>query len=320
MYKQEELLSHLYDPSKIVANVHHMFKSKLLDKGLDFKVDLPIQPILVCGDKYKLTLVLINTVSNAIKFTHSGGISVSLHQQVEGENVTLYFKVTDSGIGIKKQELSKLFQPFSQANARIFAQYGGSGLGLQLCKKLVNLMGGDINLVSDGNGAVCSFHVVCKKTQLAEGSAVSATVNEIRTGTHTEVGKKRKRILIVEDNAINQKLLRRVLETENYPNECANNGKEAVEKVLSSVNTENAFQVVLMDLEMPIMNGLEATKKIREFEKHHPDVEPLLIIGVSANARESHMLSATEIGMNAYVTKPFQKKDIIDSIEVTLRC
>jgi len=314
--KQDELQVDLFDPSKMITNVQQMFKAKLKDKGIYLQIDLPDLPVFVRGDKYKLTLVLINILSNSIKFTHSGGITISLRHHITDDDVTLQFSVKDTGIGINPQELNTLFQPFSQANGSIFSKYGGSGLGLQLCKKLVNLMGGDIKLESSGVGSTCTFHVACKKSETEdEMSTSNSSDDDVANHLPERNTEKKKRILIVEDNPINQKLLQRILKTENYPTESANNGKEAVEKVISSANTENAFQVVLMDLEMPIMNGMEATKKVREFEKENPKVDPLIIIGVSANAREGHQKGATDIGMNSYVTKPFQKRDIIAAIE-----
>lgn len=324
--KQEQLQNVTFNPREIVEKVVSMFKARISEKELYIRADVPQVALSLWGDKYRLTQVVINLVSNAIKFTHTGGITISLQQEIQStsneQRAVLHFKVEDTGIGLSEEEIPKLFKPFSQANSSTFTKYGGSGLGLQLCQKMVKLMGGDIQLTSKGvqAGTTCTFHVVCKIQNSTPSEELSPPKQQqpVRKSSSLKSLKpEQTRVLITEDNTINQLLLRRILEQEKFITDIANNGKEALEKIISTYGSSKAFQIVLMDLEMPIMNGFEATRKIRQFEAENNVQNALFIVGVSANARDTFSKSALDTGMDCYITKPFQKKDILNVLQFT---
>ncbi|PRP79937.1 putative PAS/PAC sensor protein [Planoprotostelium fungivorum] len=324
----------VFKPADIIDKVGLMYKAKLMERGLTYTPEISDPELQAIGDPQRLSQALINIISNSVKFMHKGGLTVSCHHEMmEADQVKLIFTVKDTGIGMTEQEMSKLFQPFSQANSTIFSKYGGSGLGLKITKEIIEMMGGTIGITSQkGVGSSCFFNVTCRvppfestkrkrpsfANQLQTSSSSSSPQrNEIeeRPAKRSNVTKK---ILIVEDNMINQKLLKKILESQGYSTELADNGQEAFDKARSVYASGRSFYAILMDFEMPIMNGVEATKKIREFEQQQK-CDPTLIIGVSANARETHMQTAKAIGMNVYITKPFQKNDIFDAIENTPR-
>mmetsp|Transcript_27976 Transcript_27976/g.39424 ORF Transcript_27976/g.39424 Transcript_27976/m.39424 type:complete len:347 (+) Transcript_27976:2-1042(+) len=320
MEKQDKSLQNVtFNPCDITEKVLAMFKAKTKEKSMYLKTLLPQECGLIMGDAYRVTQVLINLVSNAIKFTVEGGITISLEIEQREDNVNLNFAITDTGIGMTEEEQQKLFRPFSQANPTTNAKYGGSGLGLAISKELVELMGGSITLESKpGSGTTFRFNVVCHPATVdANNVATKRKVQELEepSNNHNNKIARKTRALIVDDNVINQNLMKRILDREGYTTEVANNGKEALEKVTNTFGTPQAFEIILMDLEMPIMNGIEATQKIRAFEKQQNTKNPTLIVGVSANAREYHSQNAIEIGMNSYITKPFQKKDILSAIQ-----
>ncbi|PRP89578.1 ATP-binding protein [Planoprotostelium fungivorum] len=320
----------VFKPMQVVDKVALMYKAKLLEKGLTFTVDVPSEDVVCIGDPYRLTQVLINIVSNSIKFMDKGGITIRYRSAVEGDKIRLDFTVKDTGIGLSEQEIARLFQPFTQANSNIYTKYGGSGLGLKISKEIIELMDGRIYLESQkesiGVGTDCHFHITCAPASKAESSPNIVTASRKRLNTsrealQTEAMKRaktqhqqRRHILIVEDNVINQKLMKKILETDGYMTDLADNGREAFEKVRNAYGSGQAYDAILMDFEMPIMNGIEATQKIRQFEVEN-NMSPVPIIGVSANARDTHAQTAQGIGMNCYITKPFQKKDIFDAIE-----
>eukprot|EP01117_Protostelium_nocturnum_P014188 TRINITY_DN5371_c0_g1_i1.p1 TRINITY_DN5371_c0_g1~~TRINITY_DN5371_c0_g1_i1.p1 ORF type:complete len:1974 (+),score=480.18 TRINITY_DN5371_c0_g1_i1:111-6032(+) len=324
-----------FRPSDVVEKVGLMYKARLLEKGLYFNSIPQGEEVSAMGDPHRLSQVLINIVSNSIKFMEKGGITIEYRSEVKEDKVTLSFVVKDTGIGLTEAEIAKLFKPFAQANSNIYTKYGGSGLGLKISKEIIELMGGNISLESvKGVGTSCKFHIVCQKAPVQDSknskkrhasqmennnmnyspvlSNQAAHPNKIVA--HNNAPKNR-RILVVEDNSINQKLMKRILESEGYSTDVADNGKEAYEKVRCSYGTTHQYYAILMDMEMPVMNGVESTQKIRQYETENNISNCIPIIGVSANARDTHSQTAIGVGMNSYITKPFQKKDIFDAIE-----
>eukprot|EP01117_Protostelium_nocturnum_P017073 TRINITY_DN6882_c0_g1_i1.p1 TRINITY_DN6882_c0_g1~~TRINITY_DN6882_c0_g1_i1.p1 ORF type:complete len:805 (+),score=309.40 TRINITY_DN6882_c0_g1_i1:160-2415(+) len=331
MVNRKIQLNHvLFNPKEIVAKVGLMYKAKFKEKSLDFFTKFPEKEVFVMGDPQRLTQILVNIVSNAIKFVEVGGITIEFYHTIEEDDLILHFAVRDTGIGMTDEEISKLFKPFTQANSSIQSRYGGSGLGLKISKEIIEEMGGTVRLESEkGVGTSCFFTVICK----TPGTNISETLKRKRERfslTEPEETPSTKRvqlrtslqghILVVEDNRINQKLLQKILEGGGYTSEVAHNGKEAYDLVVSSFKEDKTspFQAILMDFEMPVMTGIEATQKIRQFEDSN-SIPHIPIIGVSANAREAHSELAYSIGMNSYLTKPFQKQDIFTAIQTTKR-
>ncbi|PRP77121.1 ATP-binding protein [Planoprotostelium fungivorum] len=305
--------------------------NKAMEKDIFIQLDIPEedQNCVVTGDSHRISQILINLLSNCLKFTHQGGVTISMKLEDRGtDQVAVHFCVKDTGIGLTEQEIGRLFKPFSQANETTYSMYGGSGLGLKISQEIAHTMGGDIRVESDyGVGSSFIFHVLCGKS--TKEAAINWRKRKIDcvdelSGTNardSELHKRTKRggkILVVEDNNINQKLMKKILEMEGYMVEVASNGKEALDMVVNFYEKERKqYMTVFMDMEMPIMNGLISTKAIRDFEQSVAIARPVKIIGVSANARDTYSLQAIHCGMNNYITKPFQRQDIISSIEET---
>jgi len=259
------------------------------------KID-PEIPRLFFGDSLRLGQVLTNLGNNAVKFSHEGG-TVTLRARLLEEDAThavVEFAVEDEGIGISGADQEKLFHAFSQVDNSATRRFGGTGLGLMISKKIVGMMGGEVWLESaEGRGSTFFFTARLEK---AAGEHLEALV---QTGSDA-VGAARallegKRILVVEDNDMNQELIRELLAKNRVDLSMAANGKEAVDMVL-----EGAFDAVLMDCHMPVMDGYEATRAIRRDARF----ENLPIIALTASVMTEDVHKAIETGMNDHIAKP----------------
>jgi PAS domain S-box-containing protein len=315
------LLLKPFKPKIIIEEVIFLFMPQLKTKQLDLIVDLPKHAIAIKGDPERFKMVLINLVSNAIKFTEKGHIKISLQtQMVDSTHMELIIRVEDTGIGMTPEEQSRLFQQFSRP---LSSQYEGSGLGLAISKKLLDLMGGTIQGHSvKGQGSIFTIHLTCeivgleeKISPLPHGEAPSPLPILLPVSKH---------ILVVEDNTVNQKILRRQLEAVGYTCTVADNGQKSIEAIgaLAAVETSEQwnplkFDLILMDLEMPVMGGIEATGLIRKKEKQL-GVPPIPIIGLSAYAEEVYGEKAKQAGMDAYNTKPYRREELLKTIQSLL--
>ncbi|KAL0488331.1 hypothetical protein AKO1_008793 [Acrasis kona] len=308
-----------------------MFESEMINRSLRLDIDIDKQAdIMVMGDAGRVSQVLINLISNAIKFTQSHGkVTISLHVMddpitKDTDNVSLKVTVADTGVGMEPHELERIFNRFVQANHRTYSEYGGSGLGLFISKNLIELMGGSITADSVKNKGTCfCFALRCEKVPInAELAAVvpvkekkSVFINDHKTTVVSiPIRKISAYILIVEDNLINQKVLVNIVKNEGHTYKVANDGLEAVELFKQF---GDKFDLCFMDLEMPNMNGHDACKNIRQMEIAR-NLSPMPIVGLSGNAREEHMHRALESGMDFYIPKPYQKKEIYDIIETIM--
>lgn len=263
------------------------------------------------ADKGKINQILLNLIGNAIKFTPERG-KVSVEIDLNPVDDYLYYlsvSVTDTGIGISADHLEHLSDPFYQVESSNTRAYQGTGLGLAIAKKIVELMGGEMEIKSEvGKGSVFSFSVIVKKV---EGSVVRQETNELTWKDIREMGTEFPlRILLAEDNDVNLQLMTLMFQQLGFEFEVAQNGQDAVEKVKN-----NDFDVVLMDVQMPLLNGLEATRQIRKLEGK----DNLVIIGLSANVFEEDQKKALESGMNDYLTKPIRLASLADRLEFYYR-
>lgn len=274
-------------------------KGLYLEKELLSEIDVRLY-----GDIGKIRQVLINLVGNAIKFTAQGGVGIqtALRRSTEDSQAQLLFRVKDTGIGIARHQLRELFKPFTQADASISRQYGGTGLGLTISKKLALLMKGQIEVESKvGEGTVFSFRVPVLIRPLTEGK------EEVEEKEALLKERFPLRILLVEDHPINQKLMQIMLQRFGYAVDLAQDGREAVHLL-----QQHIYDLVFMDIQMPIMDGLEATRKIRT--GLGPKRQPV-IIAMTANALQEDREKCMDAGMDDFMVKPI-KLDMVEKIIV----
>lgn len=254
-------------------------------------------PQMVIGDPTRLRQILINLIGNAIKFTKQGCITLHIElQTLADQPPRLKFRVQDTGIGIPQEKLESIFEAFAQADISTTRHYGGTGLGLTITQRLVNLMGGRLLVQSQvGVGSAFEFDLPFEKAAQPEASPT--------TPVPTHPALPSLSILVVEDHPINQLLASRMLEKWGHRVTLADNGQEALDRL--STHSES-FDLVLMDMQMPIMGGLEATAKIRQM----PPFRDLPIVAMTANAMLGDREMCLEAGMNDYLSKPILAKDL----------
>lgn len=284
---------------EVLKNMRNLMRIKVEEKGILLSIDMNhAVPDILIGDSLRISQILINLTNNAVKFTPEGGsVDVCVDvKEVTGFDVILHFSIIDTGIGLSAKQQRKLFQPFSQADNSTTRQYGGTGLGLAISRQLVKLMGGDIWLDSQINeGSTFHFTIKVKKpTDIKLEEIFNAGKEQVKIDDIVDI-MKGARILLVEDNEINQELAFELLDFNDITVLAANNGKEALE-----ILEQQAFDCVLMDCQMPVMDGYEATLKIREQEKYNN----LPIIAMTANAMKQDVEKVLAVGMNDHIPKP----------------
>ena len=265
-------------------------------------------PDFLVGDPLRIGQVLNNILSNGIKFTERGGVKVGCRLlKTDRGSATIRIDISDTGIGISEEQLAKLFQPFTQADASITRQFGGTGLGLAISRSLLGLMGGSLDVSSEpGIGSTFSltvpFPIAVGVTELLD-DGIPTTEDFERLDLQEKV------ILIAEDNMINQTILEELVSPSKARLILAENGREAVEAV-----RRGKVDLILMDMQMPIMDGLQATKAIRQM----PEWDGLPIIAVSANAMKEDREEGLAAGMNGYITKPIEIKQLYETLKTWL--
>jgi signal transduction histidine kinase len=283
-----------FDIKKLTDTIYHLINFKAVEKGIEFNVELDKDiPDNLLGDSFRLNQILMNLVNNAVKFTHKGSVSLSVKcLEKNNQYVSLFFTVKDTGIGISKDAQKKLFKEFTQSDRSTTRQYGGTGLGLAISKNLTNLMGGKINLESEPRvGSKFMFEL-----------KFGYKDKEVDMFKNENVGiPKQLSILVAEDNPINQKVAILTLRHMGLQCDVAKNGLEAFE-----MHKENNYQVILMDMQMPVLDGLNATQKIRKFEADHPEIDKTFIIALTANAFVEDKQTCLNAGMNEFISKPFK--------------
>jgi len=265
-----------------------------------------IPDLYLIGDPVRVRQILLNFISNAIKFTHEGGIeiTVSKEQQVE-KNITLKFAVKDTGIGITKENQDKLFKSFSQADSSTTRKYGGTGLGLAISKKLAELMKGKIGFVSEEYEGSTFWFTACFQEA---GSQEFLDMIDQATVSNQLYFDTSRHVLLAEDNIPNQKVGLHLLKTIGLTADVVNNGKEAI-----SALKNRSYDIVLMDMQMPEIDGIEATKIIRDAASgiENPNIP---IIALTANATAEDKQKCLDAGMNDFITKPIIRKELFSKI------
>lgn len=277
---------------------HYQAKKKELK--LNYEIDKNIESIC-CGDSFRIKQILNNFISNSIKFTHEGCITIIVNQlniEIDGK-IFVYFSVKDTGIGIAKSSYEKLFYSFSQVNSSTTREYGGTGLGLAISKQLVNLMGGEIGVESIPNKGSTFWFTI--PLEFLERNRKLTSKKQHNHPQKIIVNPQSIHILIAEDNRVNQKIISKVITRLGYPYILVNNGIECLEMLKNQ-----EFDLIFMDCQMPLLDGYETTKKIRNTEVN----KELIIIGLTAFAMEGDREKCLQAGMNDYLTKPFTLEQI----------
>jgi signal transduction histidine kinase/ActR/RegA family two-component response regulator len=299
-----ELEQEPFSVNELVKNVHTMMQFKAEEKGLELLKDIPSENLYVNGDATRLRQILINLIGNAIKFTENGLVTTSVKSEQVGEKLNLHFCVSDTGIGIEQSNVDKIFESFEQAYTDTSRKFGGTGLGLSISKKLVELHNGKIWVESE-KGKGSQFHFIIPYAAAESGTEVKPTEDYSNNIADAIKGI---RILLVEDNAFNIVVATEELEDaiEGVYVEVAENGLIAVEKLKSS-----AFDVILMDIQMPVMNGFEATKVIRSLDSEKAQIP---IIAMTANVLKEEVDLCYLAGMNDFIGKPFDTEELLQKI------
>jgi len=297
-----ELVEEAFSLSEALREVAGMIRPRCVEKEIDFITNHDQLPVLgVLGDRLHLKQVFINLLGNAVKFTPEKG-TISFEAAMTGEDaeyVAVTFMVRDSGIGMDRQQMGKLFQAFEQGDASVTVNYGGSGLGLSISQGIIGQMGGKIELESEkGRGSQFYFSLRFKKAELREAgpSAAGQQIPEYHG----------KRLLLVEDVAINRLIIQKLLKETGVEIAEAVNGQIACEMIAAA--DEHYYDLVLMDIQMPVMDGYEATQKIRGMGRQ--DVKTLPIIALSANAYKEDMEKSRALGMDDHLSKPIEMAEV----------
>ncbi|NCA75259.1 MAG: response regulator [Alphaproteobacteria bacterium] len=303
-----ELNFHPFLLSRVMEDIDLMIRHKAQEKALGFTIETAESvPDALCGDSKRLRQVLINLIQNALKFTEKGAIKVLIGvEQFTGNKVELRFEVRDTGIGIPEEALDSLFQVFSRVRQEKTKMIAGTGLGLSICKKITTMLGGSIGVKSKqgiGSGFWFILPFSLTSTGIEQAPGIPVQDSESFDG---------KTVLVAEDNLINQRVVAYQLHKMGFLIEMASDGIEAYEKY-----RENKYDLIILDIQMPGMDGYQVARAIREREKNGPVRSR--IIALTANAMKGDRERYLEAGMNGYVTKPFTFEQLRESVSQVLK-
>ncbi|WP_035644361.1 ATP-binding protein [Flavobacterium sp. ASV13] len=289
-----------FNLKKTLKHVYNLLKVKA-HKDVEFNLFLDADmPDMVIGDQGRLNQILVNLIGNALKFTHDGDVTVSVKKVEETEDhYSLRFSVKDTGIGIPEDKLNSIFERFTQAEESTTRRFGGTGLGLNIVKQLIELQKSEIQVKSkEGRGSEFSFVLSYKKAD--------AKVDSVKTISKNDLGNLK--ILLCEDNVLNQKLAKSVVQNFGFELDIAENGKEGIELL-----SKHQYDLVLMDLQMPIKDGYQTTEYIRNEMK-----SDIPIIAMTAHSLVGEQERCYKVGMNAYVPKPFKQSVLLKAIKTVM--
>ncbi|GGH08793.1 hypothetical protein GCM10007352_13980 [Mucilaginibacter phyllosphaerae] len=269
-------------------------------------------PSIIWGDAVRLNQILLNLISNAVKFTVEGEINIFVNLiEDKAEEALIAFVVKDTGIGICEDKQEKIFEVFEQASTATSSKFGGTGLGLSIVKKLVEMQGGRVSVKSmPGKGSVFSFTMAFKKEGSNDTQDKKTEISLVKHTDDLQQGEN-KRVLVVEDNPINSLLVTKVLKKQGYETDLAENGKVAIEKY-----EVNDYDIILMDLQMPEMDGYETTIHIRKLAGYKKNIP---IIAMTAHTIKGEFERCIAIGMNNFISKPFQPNDLYEKMNALLQ-
>ncbi len=318
----------------VLTSACNLLSKQALDKNINLQYQISYDiPSITIGDSSRLRQIFINLISNAIKFTQQGQITIAVNGKFITSNTYAWkFAITDTGIGISSDQISKLFNPFTQADASINRRFGGTGLGLAICKRLIELMGGTIWVESLGHvgGNPPPDWSIESSNHKTQGSIFHFTITlpvivdnqlpilETLSPLALEFDSQQLpiKILIVEDNILNQKIAKLMLKKLGYEADVAEHGQECITAFLSSQNAAPLYDLIFMDLQMPVMDGITATKIIR---KNFSSQDKPWIIALTADALYSEREACMEAGMNDFISKPIIIKEVARALSTYIQ-
>jgi two-component system sensor histidine kinase/response regulator len=298
------------DLQRIVASVLDMTADRARSKGLQLAADCPPLPGRLLGDATRIRQALLNYVGNAIKFTERGSISVGVHLQEDGsESVLVRLEVRDTGIGVPSAATGRLFEAFEQADNSMTRPYGGTGLGLTIVRQIARMMGGDAGVAAnEGTGSTFWFTARLKKVNIRKANPPVAP--GLKADATHQRRRQTRRILIVDDEPTNREVLVAILETAGLLVDCAANGDDAVE-----LAGRTNYDLILMDLQMPGMDGFEATRRLRQL----PGNAGAPVLALSGNVLSEVRERCRKAGMNDFIAKPFSMDALLEVVTRWLR-
>ncbi|MGZ3723613.1 MAG: ATP-binding protein, partial [Bdellovibrionales bacterium] len=292
---------------QMFSDLNILMKPRATAKGIQLISFIdPSVPEYIPSDSQRLRQILLNLIGNAIKFTENGRVELSVKRVADGENAGLFFTVKDTGVGIDPAHAKKIFNPFTQADASTTRRFGGTGLGLSLSRKIAQAMGGDISLTASSLGAGSTFTLSLGVDVLLEPTVQPKP----ELPADQRVNAKIENILVVDDNADNRLFMREILTQADYKFSSASGGKEALQLVQ---NGGNIFDIILMDLQMPDMDGYEATRELRKSGYYRP------IIALTAHAMTSERQKCLDNGFDEHISKPIDRDHLFRVIENAAR-
>jgi len=314
-----ELESVAFDLPELMQGIGSTLEVRAQEKGLNSSLELADDfPAQLMGDPVCIRRILDNLIDNAVKFTEAGSVRVLAGYGHDGDELVLRFEVHDTGIGLDQQQIKHLFKPYEQADSSVAAKYGGTGLGLSIARQLAQLMGGDLGVESTPHqGSMFWFTIRVSEAAKTSPDHEAQPIPEAQpdqapqpnlepTPAPATLGPLSGHVLVVEDNEINQMLIAAYLDQFGLSYETAVNGEEAVRMV-----SERAFDVVLMDIMMPVMDGIEATRQIRLLNSPAANIQ---IIALTAHAMQGDRETYLEAGMDGYMSKPVRAAELFTAL------
>ncbi len=297
-----------FEPRKLAEEVHGLLAARAMEKGIDFFLEVDdAVPGALSSDPTRLRQVLINLCGNAIKFTAEGGVRLSLKHEFDGDKSRLVCRVVDSGIGIPTSKVTSIFEAFAQADSSTTRRFGGTGLGLAISRRLARILGGDLSVESrEGLGSTFELMIAADVVELeVEESAAKAGASAAFPSIPARFSG---RVLVVDDVPVNRRLMTIQLERLGLELATASNGLRAIEAIEDSITRETPFDVVLMDMQMPEMDGYEATGKLRAAGVRVP------IYALTAHAMSGDRERCLAAGCDGYLTKPVDRGALIQAL------